>query len=176
VSESLTFGPFTTALITLYSDAQVSGRTHGFGHFFGCPTPVDTVRLQPGKRPTLLDCPALQPSTKKSRGALPLLKSGPSHGRRLAGIGFYPSQKPISGLPGRHPGEEVRPPNTVVGECGFSHQPKEGWADVKSPGAEHVGNLERFGLRVDNIDRRRNPLFSRDRQRGGAGRLCPQIK
>jgi hypothetical protein len=27
------------------------------------------------------------------------------------------------------------------------------------PGAEHVGNLERFGLRVDNIDRRRNPLF-----------------
>jgi hypothetical protein len=26
------------------------------------------------------------------------------------------------------------------------------------PGAEHVGNLERFGLRVDNIDRRRTPL------------------
>jgi hypothetical protein len=35
----------------------------------------------------------------------------------------------------------------------------EGCAVVKSSGPEHVGNLERFGLRVDNIDRRRNPPF-----------------
>ena len=33
------------------------------------------------------------------------------------------------------------------------------------PGAEHVGNLERFGLRVDNIDRRRTPFLSRPAER-----------
>jgi hypothetical protein len=36
-----------------------------------------------------------------------------------------------------------------------------------APSTEHVGNLERFGLLADNIDRRRHPLFSRDRERGG---------
>ena len=30
---------------------------------------------------------------------------------------------------------------------------------LPGPGAEHVGNLERFGLRVDNIDRHRNLPF-----------------
>jgi len=62
--------------------------------------------------------------------------------RKLAGIGFGRLPEPV-----------------------ISARYKEGCVG-RSPGAEHVGNLERFGLRVDNIDRHRNlPFFSRRAER-----------
>jgi hypothetical protein len=148
----------------LYSDTQVSGRTHEFGLFF-LPKPGAQPDSTQAKRPPFLGCPARPPSPKNLPG--PLLSEEGAVIRARAGwhwLLFPPRSRFLGSLGCLSAicGKEFCPPEVVC------------WRkEVLSLRArrEHVGNLERFGLRVDNIDRRRNPLLSRDRQRGGAGRV-----
>lgn len=119
----------------LYSDTQVSGRTHEFGPFF---VPMPGTRSDSNKTsdPRFSVVLQGQPSPKKSPGWLLFRKVGLLLGGGWLALASVPSPRLISGLPGppgRYLWGDVAPIGSLL---------VEGCAVVKSPGAEHVGNLE----------------------------------